>query len=425
MKNGNDSNGKRVGFVSTRFAGTDGVSLEAGKWAEVLEEDGFECFYLAGEIEKPPGKSMLVEEAHFTHPAVMEIQNGCFGVHERSRNITRKITALKSNLKDRLYEFAERFKIDCLIVENALAIPVNIPLGIALTEYISETRIPAIAHHHDFFWERKRFFVNAVSDYLSMAFPPRIPSIKHVVINAPAGEQLGFRTGISAVVVPNVMNFETEPPPPDDYALDVRESLGLGEGEHLILQPTRVVQRKGIEHSIELVKRLKMKSKLVISHASGDEGNAYERRVREYSALMRVNTLFVSEIIKEHRGVTHDGRKVYTIWDVYPHADLITYPSDFEGFGNAFLEAVYFKKPLVVNRYSVYETDIRPKGFDMIEIDDFVSGETVRVAREILKRRDKAKEMAEKNYALGRRYFSYSILKQKLRLILTDCFANY
>ena len=30
----------RIGFVSTRFAGTDGVSLETAKWATVLEGMG-------------------------------------------------------------------------------------------------------------------------------------------------------------------------------------------------------------------------------------------------------------------------------------------------------------------------------------------------------------------------------------------------
>jgi hypothetical protein len=28
--------GKSIGFVSTRFAGNDGVSLEATKWSEIL-----------------------------------------------------------------------------------------------------------------------------------------------------------------------------------------------------------------------------------------------------------------------------------------------------------------------------------------------------------------------------------------------------
>ena len=27
---------KKIGFISTRFAGSDGVSLESSKWAEVL-----------------------------------------------------------------------------------------------------------------------------------------------------------------------------------------------------------------------------------------------------------------------------------------------------------------------------------------------------------------------------------------------------
>ena len=95
----------------------------------------------------------------------------------------------------------------------------------------------------------------------------------------------------------------------DEYASDVRSALGIADDELLILQPTRVVKRKGIEHAIELVSRLEMKAKLVISHASGDEGYGYENRIREYSRLMNVDTVFVSEIINERRGLTEDGEK--------------------------------------------------------------------------------------------------------------------
>jgi hypothetical protein len=58
-----------------------------------------------------------------------------------------------------------------------------------------------------------------------------------------------------------------------------------------------------------------------------------------------------------------------SLWDVYPHADFITYPSLYEGFGNAFLEAIYFKKPLLINRYAIFVRDIEPKGFDLITMD--------------------------------------------------------
>ena len=72
-----------------------------------------------------------------------------------------------------------------------------------------------------------------------------------MVINSSADNQLSLRTGISATIIPNVMDFKTPPPPPDDYARDVRQALGLEADERFILQPTRVVERKGIEHAIE------------------------------------------------------------------------------------------------------------------------------------------------------------------------------
>ncbi len=405
----------RVGFISTRIAGTDGVSLEIEKWADVFEAEGFTCYYFAGELDRPKHVSHLVPEAHFTHPGIKDVYQRSFGSNQRSREVSKKIYNLAIQLKDELYEFVEKNDIHIIIPENALTIPLNIPLGIALTEFIAETNIHTIAHHHDFYWERDRFMINAVQDYLKMAFPPVLPSIHHVVINSVADQQLSLRTGVSAHVAPNVMDFANPPPPPDDYTTDVRQALGIEEDELFILQPTRVVQRKGIEHAIELVNRLGRKAKLVISHASGDEGYDYEQRLREYSKLMNVDTLFVSDIINEHRGTTADGRKVYTLEDIYPYCDLVTYPSTFEGFGNAFLEAVYFHKPIVVNAYSIYTKDIKPKGFSVVEIDGYVTSAAVEKTNKILDDPDLCQKMVDRNYDLGLQYFSYAVLHRGLR----------
>ena len=427
-----------VGFISTRFSGTDGVSLEAAKWAEVFEKAGFSIYYFAGELDRPPEISFLVEEAHFQHPDIKEVFRNCFGARVRNRSVTQKIYDLKRKLKDDLYRFIEEYEIDLLVPENALTIPLNIPLGIAITEVISETGMPTIAHHHDFFWERQHFMTNAAWEYLNMAFPPHLPTIQHVVINSSADNQLSLRTGISATIIPNVMDFENPPPmrdgfdscgfgagnkmsSNDDYASDVRQALGVADDEVLILQPTRVVKRKGIEHAIELVNRLGLKSKLVISHASGDEGYDYERRVREYSKLMKVDTYFVSNIINEQRGLTKNGRKIYTLEDVYPQADLVTYPSTFEGFGNAFLEAIYFCRPIVVNTYSIYTMDIKPKGFSVIEIDGYVSDEAVRKTRKVLTDPELRRKMVKHNYETAKHYYSYSVLHNKLKSLIKDC----
>lgn len=410
-----------VGFVSTRLAGTDGVSLETFKWAKVFESLGLNCFYFAGELDRPPERSYLVAEAHFKHPEVAAIYQRCFDTLEpRGRETTREFERLKSLLKDHLYAFIEKYHIDLLVPQNALTIPIQIPLGLALTELIAETNIPAIAHHHDFYWERDRFMNNSVSDYLRAAFPPNLPSVEHVVINSSADEQLSLRTGISATVIPNIMDFENPPSPPDDYASDVRQALGIADDEVFILQPTRVVARKGIEHAIELVHRLGLKARLVISHASGDEGYDYEQRLKEYTEIMGVDTRFVSNIINEQRGTTSDGRKIYTLDDVYPHADLVTYPSTIEGFGNAFLEAVYFRKPVVVNRYSIYSKDIQPKGFRAIELDGYVTQAAVDETRKVLSDPQLRQEMVEHNYRVACTHFSFSVLERTLKYYIQE-----
>ncbi len=414
-----------IGFVSTRFAGNDGVSLEAKKWVHVLKHLNYPCFFFGADCDETDRQySYLVQEAHFLHPEIRDIYQVGFSSPVRPTGVTARIQVLKDHLKQHLYQFVKQFDIRLLISENALAIPLNIPLGIALTELIAETGMPVIAHHHDFFWERKRFLVNCVWDYLNMAFPPHLPSIHHVVINSSASNQLSLRTGISAMLIPNVMDFESPPPPPDEYTSSLRSDVGIEPGEFLFLQPTRVVQRKGIEHAIELISQLQRKARLIISHASGDEGHDYEQRVRRYAHFLHVPTNFVTEIIREQRGILPDGRKVYTLWDAYQCADLVTYPSTIEGFGNAFLEAIYFHKPILVNNYSIFAIDIKPKGFRVIEFEDYITDQTVWFVQRILDDPNLVQEMTAYNYSLARRYYGYAMLERRLQTLMMECFGE-
>ncbi len=440
---------RRIGFISTRFAGTDGVSLETAKWATVIERMDHECYYFCGLSDRPEEKSYVVPEAFYRHPTIDAItqtvfaglwghlnnerkihpeleplHQDFFSVYTRPAQITKQIQELKDYFKGHLYEFAQRFSLEALIVENAITIPVNIPLGLAITEFIAETGYPVIAHHHDFHWERQRFLTNSVRDYLATAFPPSLPSIRHVVINSIQAYQLASRLGIAAMVIPNVMDFNSVPAQDDDYALTARADLGLSPGQYLILQPTRIIQRKGIEHAIELTRRLGMPAELVISHAAGDEGTDYEKRVREFAALLEVTVNFESEIVGDRRGLTPDGRKIYTLGDIYPQADLVTYPSSIEGFGNAFLEAVYYQRPIMLNNYSIYEADIKPKGFNVIEFDGFISDQTLEQARYVLTHPEETRSQCEHNYELARRYYSYAMLERRLHVLLSDCFGE-
>ena len=357
-----------IGFVSTRFSGTDGVTLESAKWAEVFEEFGHECYWYAGIVDRSPERSMMVPEAFFNDPQNSELNERIFGSQQRARSVTDEIYRRKERIKDTLYQFVSDFSIDLLVAENCLAIPMHIPLAVAFTELIAETKIPTIGHHHDFWWERPRFLLSSIRDIFQASFPPDLPSIHHVVINSMMQTDLASKRGLSSTVAFNVIDFDSNLPAMDDFNKDFRESLGFNPSDLLILQPTRIISRKGIEHSLYLVKKLEMPSaRLIISHSVDDEGSDYGEWILDTARQQNVPLHLIYNRLHETRKYSDDGEKLYTLWDVYPHADLVTYPSLYEGFGNAFLEAVYYGKPILVNRYSVYITDIEPKGFDVIQ----------------------------------------------------------
>jgi glycosyltransferase involved in cell wall biosynthesis len=415
----------RIGFVSTRLAGTDGVSLETIKWSNVLTGLGHTCFYFAGDSDWPEEQSLVVPEAHFAHPIIQKLNVDLFDDYIRSSETSHTIQQLTAQLKQQLYKFIHRFDLELLIVENALSIPMNIPFGLALTELIAETNLPTIAHHHDFVWERGRYAITAADDYLRAAFPPTLNRVTHVVINSFARRQLALRTGMSATLIPNVMDFELAPPQPDGYAEDLRSTLGLSSNEYLVLQPTRIVPRKRIEHAIELARRLDLPSALVISHASGDEDSDYEAHLKVYTKLMGVKTLFASDLISHQRGQKENGQKVYRLADVYGQADLVTYPSAMEGFGNAFLETIYYRRPIVMSTYEIFKSDIEPKGFKVIGFGDFINEDTVHHARTLLLNPDLVAEMTAHNYELGRRYYAYTTLEKRLVALLSECLGDY
>ena len=418
----------RIGFISTRFHGTDGVTLEAKKWAKVFEEEGHECFWFAGKLDTDEEHSFLCEKAFFDHPEVEQLQSKLFGVKKRSRDLTDQIHQLREELKDGLYAFQERFTLDLLIPQNILAIPMHVPLGLAMTEFLSETGIPTIAHHHDFVWERERFVHSSVPDYVRMAFPPHFGGkFRSVVINSKGQADLARRAGLPSTVVPNVFDFENPPPARDAYASDFREEMGIGEDETLLLQPTRVVPRKGIEHAIELVRELQRggrKMVLLVSHDAGDEGFEYYDLLKARAKEAKVRCLFVGDRIGEHRGENDRGEKVYTLWDAYPHADFVTYPSLYEGFGNAFLETLYFRKPILVNRYSVYTRDIQPLGFEVVEMDGVVTREVVNSVENWLNDAEKVAQVVEHNYRLAEKYFSYKVLRRVLGQLEAELFGE-
>jgi glycosyltransferase involved in cell wall biosynthesis len=413
----------RIGFIATRLHGTDGVTLEVEKWAKVLTKLGHEIYYCAGELGGYAKDGTKIPELHFADQTVFALSQRAFGAspEEDGDSLADQIYSRADEMRAPLRSFIRSNHLDLIIVQNALTIPMNLPLGVSLTGLIAELGIETIAHHHDFFWERQRYQTNAILDLLDTAFPAKLPNIQHVTINSIAKARLNARRGISSVVIPNVLDFSSPPPQLDKFNKEFRSDLGLDKDDLFILQPTRVVQRKGIEMAIEIVKRLEIKNPhLFITHRADDEGLSYWLWLKREASVMGVDIKLIDHVIGPKRGKIN-GHKLYSLWDAYLYADLVTYPSLYEGFGNGLLEAIFAKKLTIVNRYPVYNADIKPLGFEFIELDGFVNENSIQEARSLLGSPDKVREITEKNFQLAKEHFSIEVLENKIK----DLIANF
>ncbi len=447
-----------VGIFHYQLGFTDGVSLEVDKWKTVLEGMGYRVVLCAGRLGDQEG--VLIPELYHHRPEVELINENFFGHEEQLNpdmleNLLQKCTGV---LREKLKESILEQGIEILLVNNIWSVAMNIPAAVALEMVKKELDLKAIAHHHDFYWERKSQLENVqpiVRNVLQDFVPPRERKIKHVVINSLARSSLQRFKGIPSTIVPNVMDFNSPDWSVDDYNRDLRERIGMKEGDICILQATRIIPRKGIELAIDLVKALNepqrreyiqqyglyngqtfgSENKIVLILAGYDRDDptgAYLQKLKSKSKDLGVVCHHIDSFIGSKRKI-ETGSKIYTLWDTYTVADIVTYPSLWEGWGNQFLEALRAKLPIVLFEYPVYKQDIEDKGFNVISLGSEINGrdelDLVQIPPEVIQNaadqcvtyltnRSAREQMVKKNFKIAQKYYSYEVLGNKLIKLL-------
>ncbi len=423
----------RIGVVIGRAGGVDGVALEAEKWRSVLRKMGHDVFLLAGEYEgRAPDDScedLFAPLSFYGRECAYEQKQAFFGGHSTPQEFLSRLGANAEAVEEAIVSWVDRRQLELLIPENAGTLPFHISMGLGLHRAVARLRMPVVAHHHDFAWERPgRYESNlpVVNDLVAEAFPLRGPTVRHAVLNSAARDELQSRLGVGAVVVPNVMDFDAPFATCDDFNSTLRRDLRLSEDDTLLCQVTRVVRRKGIETAVQLVHRLKdPRVKLMITGSlTDDPGGAYVEELRQLVARLKLGSrvLFAHRYFGSVRSVSEAGNRRYSLSDAYARADACTFFSNYEGFGNAFVEAVLARRPVFVNSYKpVYQRDIGALGFKTVQLEDNqLTPEAVDCVASILADPRERENLTEHNFALGRRHFSFDTLEDRLTELLVD-----
>ncbi|MFH1402846.1 MAG: hypothetical protein ABIH11_01085 [Candidatus Altiarchaeota archaeon] len=368
-----------------------------------------------------------------------------------------KLLGIKNQIKEYLLKAAREKKTDVMIVDNVLCYPGNIPFSLAVVEAANQLNrdggMMVVNHSHDFWWEQERFNakgpnMETLMEYLATG----VENQSVAVINTPAKEELERRTGVKAVVMPNVRDFDNVEETSRDTVRGFRQLVLESEDDIMLLLPVRPVRRKNLRLSVELAdelqKRLeergdKRKVRLVVTHPPDDEGDGYLRSVQEYGLRRGILVIDASRLVRKTKTGMDDGVEVsdiltsngksgrigpeavrvmrdgITLDEAYDACDMVVYSTSREGYGNVIPEAVRKRKPLASSDYRIAKTDILPNGFDFI----IIQGDGLKPSSEkmvdMICDPERRSENVEGNFSRGRLHMSYDTFYERF-LSLVD-----
>lgn len=439
----------RIAFVSGKLGDVDGVSLEVNKWVGRLQALGHEVFTVAGRYASPvpsvpTDRQFLLERIRFGSPQQEHYEHFAFPHLSRrppylnQDTLDMMVDQLESDGKEVasiLQEYIQSNDIDVLIAENTNAMPMTLVGGMALYKLATEQRMATIFHHHDFWWERSRFSHNHIERLLNRIMPPVDLGLEHVVISSYAAHILSSLKRVQPHIIPNCEDFE-DPVHLDEYNANFRAELGFREDDLLVVQPTRIVPRKRIQDSIALVGRFlerypayRDRTHYIVSLYQGDEPEEdYIREISEAAERNGVPLHLISDRVASVRGTDEQGRMLFTNRDVLANADLVTYLPIWEGFGNALLEAVAARVPVVTTTYLVYKTDIMTSGLRNVEIRDrynedgelIIPDSVLEEIHHLVTHPAERRDRVEHNFEVGRAEFGLQRLSERLEVVLSE-----
>ncbi|HDP76595.1 MAG TPA: glycosyltransferase family 1 protein [Mesotoga infera] len=431
----------RVGLIHYRAGLMDGVSLEMEKWRKVLSRMGSSVDIIAG--NNAPGVDIVIPEIEYNDERNEILNSKLYGSVPTSER------ALLDELSMRTAEILGSFRsvlsnFDLLIPNNIWSLGWSIPAGLALHDFAEESSKPFISHNHDFWWDRPYYCspYRSVMELLENYFPPDLPNVKNLTINSISASDLFNRRGIRATVVPNVMDFGGPVSISDERSRRLRSQAGIERGDIVFLQATRITERKAAEISIRLLAHFNdfagsLKGKklyngepftgravLVYSGLTERQSADYRKKLDELAGALGVEVIDVSSSSSLNQSA---------FFEAYGIADIVTYPTVFEGWGNQLLEAILYRKPLALFRYSVFKSDIQDSGISFVDLGDqygYKEGlaeipdrNIINAAKdisELLFDRDRYIEVTERNFELGREKFSFETLSEIIQELIVD-----
>jgi glycosyltransferase involved in cell wall biosynthesis len=334
----------KAGICSFRLGGRDGVSVAVAGLAAALTVLDIETVTIAGE-----GKA---------------------------DRIVPGLSASWRTGPDRARLEAEFADLDLVVVENMFSLPLHMPASLAVGDVLAGR--PALVRHHDFPWQRQQF--QHVRE-LPLTDPAWLP----ITICEHSHREAATRGIASETAYVSLI----APAPPSVDPLKVRTQLGVRPDDILCMHPVRAIRRKNIGTALEIVAEVGGSYWL-----TGPAEEGYGAEAKRQLACAEIRTMW-----RDYDGIGIDS--------AYAAADVILFPSSWEGCGLPPIEAAMRDRLAVVGSYPVAD-EWRELGFQWPRPDER------RWLAQLLRDDAQRAEVIEQNRMLAMKWFTVAAAAERL-----------
>ncbi len=430
----------RVAFIAFKLKDRDPVSIETEKWIRIFDNLGFHVHRIAGYIPEPASNDHIIPDLSSVDPRVEELAAAIFDDKQPEKRISPWLRGLADDIEGRLVSLLDDIDPDLLVVDDVFSLPLNLPFSLVLGRWLAEKKLPCVAVHHDFYWWHDRFVSGWFGDLLVNNFPLGSANVVNVTPDRASNRELYRKTGKTSKIIYSCLDFDSvslnDPAREGErgrlFTQGVagkggdKTATGSGEsapgrGSHargdgfgtIVLLPAGAWSQASIAGTAEFVRKLEAETGspafLVSDGAADNELDPDCPRLDIAGQAFRGAASGAGHVWRRQR---LPGFGEADPVGIYAMSNIVILPEASRGMMPV-IRAIACRKPVVCVDGPLMD-ELRELGLQFLTLD----GEAVTRVAKLMDLPLLIEEMLERNFEIGRRYFSLeSLTKMILELI--------
>ena len=404
-----------IGVIIPEIGGYTPLSLEFRKWHQIMKDLDHEVHIITGKSGIFLNNVTVLSELNQENEQNLALCSKLYDITDQDTEELEEIERASAKVQSIIQTWFKQNNIELLLIENYFSIPLNLTVTYGLYKCIQEIDCKIIIKHHDAFYRNNIEQVTQslfIKKIMLTCFPVQKEGVYHICTNRYIRKYLSEQCGLSAVIIPYVVNFKEALPEVQEKRLDINELFMIEQGDKVLINFSEIYPSSNIKEIIKLMKRINdQKFKIVsIVKEHMDFGDYYDylnNLIKEEGLASRL-ILIKESVISEKSN--HQINELFSM-----SKGIITLNSGV-GYGQPIHMAIKHKCPLLFcTEAKLGWIEMTDLGCKHIPISETLTDEDIQKINHYI---NTDLTWGEENHALIKQHYSMSLLQYLIKGLL-------